>query len=262
MTTKIVGVLNITPDSCSDGGLYLQSGAAINHALEMIKAGADVIDVGAVSTSPLAKKNVSIEEEIKRLEPIMEPLAKLAREHKIVISLDSYNHQTVNCYIDYIDIINDVTGLDCPNMQKLALDSGKEVIFMHSIGVPVDNSKRCLAEDVDVVNFLKDWRDKKIDCLLSMGFKKDKLIFDPGVGFGKNLEQSMTIILRINELIRRDIRMMVGHSRKVFLSLLGASDYRNRDNQTHVITRGLRDAGVEFLRVHDVNGAKEALFRP
>lgn len=258
MNTKIVGVLNITPDSCSDGGLYLEAEAAINHAKDMIKAGADIIDVGSVSTRPNGDF-VSVDEEISRLKDVMPALKALVKGTGVLISLDSYNHQTLASFMDYIDIINDVTGMENPKMQHLALESGKDTIFMHSMGVPVNNSERCLAENIDVIKFLISWREQKVEQLLGLGFKSENLIFDPGIGFGKNLEQSMTIVLRLEELISPDFKIMIGHSRKVFLSLLGGMDYKNRDKETHAITRSIRDVGVDYLRVHDVAGTKLAL---
>jgi dihydropteroate synthase len=255
---QIVGILNITPDSFSDGGNYNHIEDAISHAKLMIDAGANIIDVGAVSTRPNADY-ISYSEEIKRLSVILPELKKLVNNTKIKISLDSYNYQTIAKYLPYIDIINDVTGLDDSNMQTIAVESGKDIIFMHSMGVPVDNNLRCLDQNQNIIEYLLNWRDSKLEELESKGIKLSQLIFDPGVGFGKNATQSFEIILRINELVSDKIKILVGHSRKSFLSLFGEKDPKKRDLETHITTTYLLDKDIDYIRIHDVSGSIRAI---
>jgi dihydropteroate synthase len=257
-TPQIIGILNITPDSFSDGGDYNNINEAISHAKLMIEDGVNVIDVGAVSTRPNAK-HISYDEEVKRLNEILPELKNLAKDAGVKISLDSHNYKVTQKFIDYIDIINDVNGLDDANMQALALDSGKEVIFMHSMGVPVDNSLRCLDPEQDVIEFLLNWRDKKLDKLVSIGLKKEQLIFDQGIGFGKNATQSIEIILRVNELVSKEVKILIGHSRKSCFASFGEKDPKKRDLETHIATTYLLDKNIDYVRVHDVQGTIRAI---
>lgn len=255
---KIMGILNITPDSCSDGGLYLNPVNALKHAEEMIEQGANIIDVGACSTRPMADP-VSVEEEIARLENIMQPLHKLAQSAGVLVSLDSFYPQTVEKYLAYIDIINDVTGMDTPQMIALAQQSKKLVIFMHSMSIPVDNSKYFIPQEVDVIEFLIKWRDDKVKQLNASGISNDQLIFDPGIGFAKNSEQSMEIILKAERLTHPEIKLLYGYSRKKFLELLGGEDYYHRDIQTNAVTKFVLQKNIDYLRVHDVKATIKLL---
>ena len=255
---KIIGILNITPDSFSDGGNYSHIDDAIAHAKSMIEAGANIIDIGAISTRPNADC-ISYQEEIKRLSTILPELKNLISNTEIKISLDSYNYQTIAKYIPYIDIINDVTGMDDVNMQTVAIESGKDIIFMHNMGVPVDNNLRCLDPQQYIIEFLLNWRDRKLEELESKGIKSTQLIFDPGVGFGKNTTQSFDIILRISELVSNKVTILVGHSRKSFLSLFGEKDPKKRDLETHITTTYLLDKDIDYIRIHDISGTVRAI---
>lgn len=255
---KIVGVLNITPDSCSDGGLYMEVDAALSHAKEMMEAGVNVIDIGAVSTRPDGQI-VSYQEEISRLENIMPELRHLVSGTGVIISLDSCHYQTIDKFMQYIDIINDVTGLENINMQDVALASGKEVIFMHSMGVPVNNKIKCLDSSQDVVGFLCNWRQVQLEKLMTKGFNQDQLIFDPGIGFGKDAVQSLEMVVRIKELVSAKVRILLGYSRKSFLSIFGENDYKKRDLETHIVTNYMLDKNIDYIRVHDVPGTYRAI---
>ena len=255
---QIIGILNITPDSFSDGGNYNHIDNAITHAKSMVEAGASIIDIGAVSTRPNADI-IPFDEEIKRLNIILPELKNLVNNTEVKISLDSYNYQTIAKFMPYIDIINDVTGMDDANMQAIAAESGKDVIFMHNMGVPVDNNLRCLDTKKDVIESLLNWRDRKLEELESKGLKSTQLIFDPGVGFGKNANQSLEIILRINELVSDKIKILVGHSRKSFLALFGEIDPKKRDLETHITTTYLLDKNIDYIRVHDVSGTVRSI---
>ena len=254
--TKIVGILNVTPDSFSDGGKFLSVKKAIKHLEKMIKDGADVIDIGAQSTRPNAKI-ISAKEEWKRLEPILKEIKK--KKYKIKISIDSYNHETISKALDSgIDIINDVSGLKSSQMKKLAARSGKKVIFMHSLSIPADK-KITFSDNVDVIVELDKWLKKKISELKKAGIKKNNMIFDPGIGFGKTAEQSLDIIINISEFKKHGIKILVGHSEKSFLSLFTDKPAGKRGRETKMFSALLAGDGVDYLRVHDVKGNKRAI---
>jgi dihydropteroate synthase len=220
--TKIVGILNITPDSFFDGGKFNYVDAALNHLWQLIKDGADVIDVGAESTRPGAVP-IDDKEEWQRLENILPQVIlevqKYNQKHhkKILVSLDSRHSQTVSKALELgVDIINDVSGFEDFEMMKLAAQSGKKIIVMHNLGVPADKNK-IIDENLDVVEALIDWMKNKLEILHKAGVKKSQIIFDIGLGFGKNAAQSIKILQEIDRLRELDLPLYVGHSNKSFL---------------------------------------------
>jgi len=254
--TKIVGILNITPDSFSDGGKFLDVKAALQQVEIMLAQGADVIDIGAQSTRPQAE-TISHEEEWFRLEPVLKEIRSSAS--KVEISIDSFYPQTIRKALDYnISIINDVTGFYSSEMKKLAAETGKKIIFMHSLTIPVDKNIN-LPEYTDVINFLKDWAEKKTRELEYNGIKKDKLIFDPGIGFGKTPKQSLQIALHAEKFNDLGVEVMIGHSEKSFMSLFTENQAGKRNVETHIFSYLLARKKVNYLRVHDVEGNKRAV---
>ena len=246
-TPKILGILNVTPDSFSDGGQYLGHQDAIKHAHLMMQHGADIIDVGAESTRPGAA-TITAQEEIARLEQIL-PYLKGYR-----VSLDSRNPETIRRFIDYIDIINDVTGAISSEICDLALRHNKTLIFMHSLSVPVKREEYVQTDNI--ITYLQEWQGMQVARLLAMGFVKEQLVFDPGIGFGKSAQQSLEIIKNADKLRLYDVPILIGHSRKSFL---GAKTLQQKDAETHSITVNLARMHVDYMRVHDVLGAKKAL---
>lgn len=249
MSTKIAGILNITPDSFADGGKYSTPVQALKQVSEMIASGIDMIDIGAESTRPGGTK-ITQKEESRRLEPIIPMLYKLARENGILVSLDSRNYKTLKEFKNCYDIINDVTGLSDPQILEFQRKTGKEAIFMHSITVPV-NRKKFLPEDADPIKYIQDWLDKKIEHFKANKLDLTKLIFDPGIGFGLRPMSNLAIIKRLREFNLHGLRMMIGHSRKSFLRVFGEVHPSNRDPETHVLSAYLMNSGVDFIRVHD-----------
>ena len=254
---KIVAILNVTPDSFSDGNKYYSNDQAIVVIQEMINAGVDVIDIGAESTRPGAS-TISVNEEIQRLSKIVPKLHSLTSNTKIEISLDSRNYETVKFFIDYIDIINDVTGFADERMQELALSYDKKVIFMHSLSVPVKKSET-VSKDINIIDYMQNWFNKKMNQFEQKAFKKENLIFDPGIGFGLDAEQSLKIIKSINDLDLDGVKIMIGHSRKSFLAKFGEANSGKRDPETHAITLYLAKQNVDYIRVHDFRGAKRIM---
>ena len=242
--TKIVGILNLTPDSFSDGGQFYSPAAAIERIGELVRQGADVIDIGAESTRPKATP-LSAEEEWQRLEPVVKQLAAFP---SVPFSLDTRHAVTVKKALDYgISTINDVSGFSDPDMVEAVKNSHCKLVIMHSLTVPADTHV-VMDEHVDVVAELMEFARKRIATLVSAGIGKERMIFDAGIGFGKTTAQSFAIIPGIDRLKSLDVPLYIGHSRKSFLG----EPKENRDKATLEMSRLLIQQGVGYIRVHDV----------
>lgn len=255
--TKIMGILNVTPDSFSDGGRYLDLKSAIKQLEIMIEQGADVIDIGGQSTRPNAKI-IPEDEEWKRLEPILKHIKN--NNYKIEISVDSFNTCIIKKSLDIgIDYINDVNGLQNSEMLKLTAESRKKVILMHSLTVPADKNI-VIPSNINIIKFLQKWLKQKIKELQKAGIKKDKIIFDAGIGFGKTSEQSLEIIKNISAFKKFGVEILVGHSEKSFLNLFTDKPAGQRNVETEIISYLMAKEDVDYLRVHNVDANKRAVF--
>ncbi len=254
---KIAAILNVTPDSFSDGGKHLSYHKALEAVHEMVKYNVDVIDIGAESTRPNATV-ISVREEINRLTRIIPAVYNLVKDKNIKISLDSRNYETIKNFINYIDIINDVTGLENYKIQELVLDNNKQAIVMHSLSIPV---KKChfLAPNINVIEYMNTWLKNKIVKLKIFGFQGKNLIFDPGIGFGLNAQQSIIIVKNIEKLYHSKIKIMLGYSRKSFLAQFGESEAKNRDVETNALTMYLAQKKVDYIRVHNFKDTSKVL---
>lgn len=245
--TKIQAIANITPDSFSDGGKYFTPDAADEYIKNLAKKGVDIIDIGAESTRPGAE-TLTVDEEWQRLQPVLENIKDYP---DISFSLDSRNPENQKKALDFgVDIINDVSGFNSEDMKNLAAVSGKKVIFMHSLSVPADK-ENVIAEDQDPVHLVKNWAEDKISELQKAGIKRSNMIFDPGIGFGKTAEQSWEIIKRIDEFESLGVSILIGHSKKSFLTLFTDKPSAQRSDETLAISAILINKGIDFLRVHD-----------
>ncbi len=251
--SKIIGILNITPDSFSDGGLCGNSNEIITKLQGLIAANADIIDIGAESTRPGATA-LTGEQEWRRLADILPQICEIAKSAGKLTSLDTRHAFTakaaINCGIDWI---NDVSGVGSAAMQELlALWHGK-IVIMHNLGIPADKNVT-IAASKNAVREVKNWLTAKLDYLESIGIQKSRVIIDPGVGFGKTAAQSWLIIDNILEFKSFGVQLLVGHSRKSFL----AARYGNNltieqlDAATAEISKILAENGVDYLRVHNV----------
>jgi len=247
MKPKIWGILNITPDSFSDGGKYFSLDTALKHAQDLIDSGADVIDIGAESTRPGAKV-LELEEEWSRLKDVL-PLIKEIKKN-VLISLDTTKGDIIKRALNYIDIINDVSGFNDPIMLDVVKNSQLPAVLMHNLGVPADPSKT-IHEGLDVIDEISTWFEKKLETLPS-----SHLILDPGIGFGKTASQSLEIIKNIAELHKFNLPLLVGHSRKSYMKLLNIDD---KDTATAVISLHLAQKQVQHIRVHNVALNKQFL---
>ena len=261
-TPQLVGVLNVTPDSFSDGGKFLSAEHAIQQAQTLIQSGAEILDIGAQSTAPNAP-SLDSETEWNRLEPVL--LALKENKNNFIIqpkiSIDTYHPQVAEKAFDLgmIDMLNDVTGLTNPHLCDFIRNTPIDAIFMHHVSIPAD-AKKVLSRDQDVINLVYEWAAKQLDWLKRQGIEQEKLIFDPGIGFGKTKEQSLMLIKHAARFKELGTRLLIGHSRKSFLSLLTPYEAADRDIETLILTIELvKQEAIDYLRVHHVEKNARAL---
>ncbi len=250
----IMGILNITPDSFSDGGKYLGSDAAIQQAEKMIKEGVDIIDVGAESTRP-GSLPVSPEEQLHRLAPVV---SELGRSASAVISVDTSSAEVAEKILAAgADMINDTTALKDPRMADVVAEAECPVVLMHMPGNP--ESMQNNPEYNDVVGEIYDYLSEKIELAIDAGIRKDKILIDPGIGFGKRVEDNISLISRISEFRWLGCRIVMGHSRKSFLGhITGIDNPEERETATHAVT-AMYGSSADIIRVHDVGRTFEVL---
>jgi 2-amino-4-hydroxy-6-hydroxymethyldihydropteridine diphosphokinase / dihydropteroate synthase len=258
--TRLVGILNITPDSFSDGDQFLDVTKGLAQAEKMVLEGAMVLDIGAESTRPGAEF-VSPEEEWQRLAPILRAIKGRAKTWPIkpALSVDTRHYKVAEKALDLgIDWINDVSGFVNSKMCELAAKSAVKCVVMHNLGVPADKSK-VLASSPDICVQLLAWAKQRFDELIRIGVDPEQLIFDIGVGFGKTAEQSVYLLKNINYFRSLGCPLFVGHSRKSFLNLVTDKSYEERDFETSVFSYHLASQGVDYLRVHNVRLNSQAV---
>jgi len=244
--THVMGVLNVTPDSFSDGGKYTSLDDAVNHALKMADEGVDFIDVGGESTRPGADA-ITAEEEMKRVIPIIE---LLAAKLQIPISIDTYRAEVADkALTSGAVMVNDISGFNSDkDMLKVIAKHKASAIAMHMKGTPKNMQDNPVYEDVvkEVVAYLEDaiWRANVENVT--------QLILDPGIGFGKNAEHNLALIKNINELRRLDCPVMVGVSRKSMIGKLVGGEVGDRLEGTVALNTIAILNGVQIIRVHDV----------
>lgn len=247
--TKIVGILNITPDSFSDGGLAGNLESILATTKQLIEDGAEVIDIGAESTRPGAVPLSSTEEWV-RLEQCLPRICKIAKDAGVLTSIDTRHPQTAtNAIAAGIDWVNDVTGAGNKEMLEVLLHWNGRIVIMHNLGVPVDKNIT-ISEDIDAVGEVYNWLATRIKLLEDSGIERNRIIIDPGVGFGKTAQQSLEIISRVAEFKGLGLEIFVGHSRKSFLNIKG--DNANKDRATLEVSKQLSAQGIDYLRVHNV----------
>lgn len=249
--TQLMGIVNLTPDSFSDGGQHFAPEAALAALARMAAEGASVIDIGAESTRPGATP-LSHEEEWQRLAPVLSQLPALAG---VEYSLDTRHAATAQKALSLgVHWINDVSGFADPAMRAAVRDSSCKLVVMHSLSVPADKQVT-LPEQVDVVAELLAFASARIAELLAEGIAKERIIFDIGIGFGKTPVQCMKLLHDIEHFKELEVKLLVGHSRKSFLAGLSG----NRDEATLAVSQYLMTKQVDYLRVHDVAAHKTVL---
>ena len=249
-----MGVLNLTPDSFSDGGKFNNNNKGIKHAIQMIKAGAKIIDVGGESTRPGSKK-VKTKVEWKRINKILKFICD-----KAPISLDTRKSEIMEKGIKLgVKIINDVSGLNYDSNTKNILKKYKTpFVIQHSQGLPetMQKNPKYKNELLDIYDFF----EQKIIFLRSFGIKHNNIILDPGIGFGKNLKHNMNLISNISIFHSLGFHILVGNSRKKFIKeLSGRNDTKKRTGGTVASSIYLMMQGVQILRVHEINEVRQGI---
>ena len=249
----IMGVLNVTPDSFSDGGEFLTAEAAVNHGLAMAQNGADIIDIGGESTRP-GSMRVASEEEMERVLPVIE---QLARTITLPISIDTSKTQVARAAIERgATIINDITGGRDPEMFALAAEEQAALIIMHMQGTP--ETMQRAPTYADVVGEVTDFFRQRYEAAIRSGIDPLCIAFDPGIGFGKTVAHNVDLLANLSRLQVEHRPLVVGVSRKSFLGKIsGQPD--GRESATVAMTSLLRERGAHILRVHDVAANAQAL---
>ncbi len=251
----VMGIVNVTPDSFSDGGRFLDANAAVAHAFKLVADGADLLDIGGESTRPYAEP-VEAEEELKRVLPVIE---QLASQVHVPISIDTSKAAVARAAVAAgAEIINDVTGLESdPEMMQVALDATAGVCVMHMQGTP--QTMQDNPTYTDVVAEVRDYLRARRDALVAAGIARERICLDPGIGFGKTHEHNLTLMAHCHELHSLGCPMLVGHSRKGFLAKLIGDKEADRTSATIGAALSLAAQGVQIVRVHDVRPVREAL---
>ncbi len=250
----IMGIVNVTPDSFSDGGDNYSIDKAIAHGLNLLEQGADILDIGGESTRPNAD-TVSIDEEIRRVVPVIEGLKDSAK----YISIDTRNAKTMRAAVDAgANIVNDVSGLSHDDDSiKVVAEFGIPVCIMHMKGSPKDMQEN--PEYDNVISEICSFFEERIKFCKRNGFSQDMIILDPGIGFGKTLEHNLLILNNISEFAKFDCPIMLGASRKSFIgAICGESDPKERLAGSLAAALAGLEQGVSIFRVHDVKETKQA----
>jgi dihydropteroate synthase len=245
----VMGVLNITPDSFSDGGRFLAPESGLAQARRMVAEGADIIDIGAESTRPYGSQPVSADEEIRRLQPILADVVSLG----IPVSIDSMKSSVVAWALDHgAAIANDVWGLQSdPNMAKLIAERRCPVVIMH-------NRDRA-DPDIDIMEDIAEFFSRSIEIATKAGISRQHIALDPGIGFGKTQEQSMTVLARLSQLKPFELPLLVGASRKRFIATVSPSEPDQRLGGSIAAHLIATKAGARIIRTHDVPETVQAL---
>ena len=246
--TLIMGILNVTPDSFSDGGRFLDTSAAVQRGIQMAAEGAVVIDIGGESTRPGAE-HVAAAEQIQRTVPVIKQLAK---KIDIPISIDSRNYEVTRAAIDAgASIVNDITALADERTAKLAAEKQLPVVLMHTKGTPEDMQTR--AEYKDVVTEVLDFLLSRADYAQSIAIKREHIFIDPGIGFAKTAEHNIQILRHIDRFVKTGYHVLVGASRKAFIGkLTGVEKASERILGTAATVSICAGRAVSMVRVHDV----------
>jgi dihydropteroate synthase len=253
MNPKLMGVVNVTPDSFSDGGLYLDADAAIRHGEELVRDGAEILDVGGESTRPGAAE-VSEEEELARVEPVVAGLTVAA-----TVSIDTSKLAVAEAALDAgALIVNDVTALrHDPEIAALCAQRGAGLVLMHMQGDPRTMQENPAYEDV--VEDVKAFLAERLRAALDAGVAEERIWLDPGIGFGKSLEHNLELLRRLGELRGLGRPLVIGTSRKSFIGKIDGSVVGDRLGGTVASSVLAAAEGADVLRVHDVAEAAQAM---
>jgi len=252
LNPQFVGILNITPDSFSEGGLSFHKEDAVKNFIRLMDDGAAIIELGAQSTRPSALI-ISEDEEYTRLEPILEELHKIIREKEVIVSIDTLSSKVIKQIlkkypISWINLVKN--NLDDYTLQFIA-DHDCKIVTMHSLTIPPQKQK-CLDFEESPITNLNIWAEQEITRLEKCGFDRKNIILDPGIGFGKSIYQNLYILQHIKEFKNLGCETLVGHSRKSYISAFYNSKAGERDLETIAISKYLTEHEADYLRVHNV----------
>ncbi len=253
----VMGVLNVTPDSFSDGGRFDTVGTAVKHALKMIEEGADIIDIGGESTRP-GSDPVSSEIEKQRVLPVIKGVRT---ESPVPISIDTYHASIAGAAIEVgADIVNDISALRFDqSMAELLSEKKAPVVLMHMLGTPKNMQENPYY--TDCVREIGDFFQERLEFCGQSGIERSKIILDPGIGFGKRLSDNLEIIARLGELKRFSLPLLVGASRKSFIEMVypsGRAPDQRLGGSIAAMVAAVSN-GADIVRVHDVHQTVEAL---
>ncbi len=249
----IMGVVNVTPDSFSDGGFFSSTEKAVHHAKCLIDEGVDILDIGGESTRP-GSASVSIKEELNRVIPVITALVNL----NIPISIDTSKPDVMQHAIQAgAAIVNDVNALRSPGAIEAVTDSNVFICLMHMQGEPGNMQKKPQYTNVvtEVINFLQ----QRVDTLQSYGISKDRLIIDPGFGFGKTIQHNLKLLNHLDDFGKMHLPILVGLSRKSMLGAITGNKVNQRIHESVSAALLAATKGAKILRVHDVKATKDAL---
>lgn len=250
----IMGVINVTPDSFSDGGLYLSTQQAIAHGRNLIDEGADILDIGGESTRP-GSQQVSIDEELKRIIPVLEALIVT----NTPISIDTSKPEVMKYAIAAgAFMINDVNALRSPGaLETVAQNNHVRICLMHMQGTPQGMQKN--PEYKNIVSEVKDFLEQRIHAATTAGISEDRLIIDPGFGFGKTLQHNLALLNQMEHLTTLGVPVLAGLSRKSMLGTITGNSVDRRIHESVAAALLAVVKGAKIVRVHDVKASKDAL---
>lgn len=251
----LMGIVNVTPDSFSDGGKFHDPSRAVDHALQLADEGADLIDIGGESTRPYSQP-VTVEQELERVLPVIEAV----RCHsEIPVSVDTSKSKVAESALQAgAEVINDVTGLSGdPRMVEIARQSQAGICAMHMQGTPANMQDSPSYQNVveDIYNYL----EQRLSALIESGIQRDRICLDPGIGFGKTHQHNLTLVAECGRFHDLGQPVLVGHSRKGFLAKVLGDPEADRLAATVGIALVLATRGIQVIRVHDVKPVRDAL---
>ncbi len=253
----VMGIVNVTPDSFSDGGQFLQADHAVGHALKLIEEGADLIDIGGESSRPGAEA-VPIEDELQRVVPVVE---QLRSQTETPISVDTYKSEVAHAALEAgADIINDISALRMdPEMVRVLAQSGAPVILMHMLGAPATMQQS--PHYANCVEEVSAFFVQRIAFAVQHGIARGRIIVDPGIGFGKRLEDNLDLLGALHRFTQFGLPLLVGASRKSFISKVTGAQTSPTERLGGSIAAAVvaRQRGANILRVHDVAATIEAI---
>lgn len=250
---NIMGIINVTPDSFSDHGLYATTEKAIEHADRLIEEGADILDIGGESARP-GSMAVDLEEELRRVIPVVEVLSK----KNIPLSVDTSKPEVMRAAITAgASIINDVNALQNPGAIEVIAESNVQVCLMHMQGKP--RSMQNNPQYANVANEVSSFLQHRMDVACRAGIGLDRIIIDPGFGFGKSFQHNIELFQHLDQFTMLNVPVLVGLSRKSMLGTITGNDVDNRVHASVAAALLAIDKGAKILRVHDVKATKDAV---